>query len=122
MATTFLSPCPPLTPSSFPSFLSFAPPLLLLSPSPPRRSHTLSHSSLPATNLVEIVLEVKEGCLLHGCLAGGEVPWLAEHFLQERRLDAAPHGHDVKTEQVAVNAMQDGKHMEPEDEGGGMGQ
>ena len=39
-----------------------------------------------------------------GYLAGGEPPRLAEHLLEERRLDLEVLGDDVEAEEVAVDA------------------
>ena len=61
------------------------------------------------TNLVEIVAKVEKRRLLDRRLAGGEVPGHAQDFVEERRGNTAPLGHDIKTEQVAVNSAWHGR-------------
>jgi len=67
----------------------------------------ISHRAKAAarTDAVRVLLQVHLGSLSMGCLTGGQAPGLAEHFLQEGRVQFQVLGHDVEAKEVAVDTL-----------------
>lgn len=56
-------------------------------------------------NVIRIIVDINQVCLLHRDLAGGQQPLLRLDLGQEGRLHMEEPGHDVQCKEVTVNPL-----------------